>query len=128
MELVEGRSMREAIMGREAPLGGVVDVMIQVLDMLAAAHAVGVVHRDLKPDNILISREGHARVLDFGIAKLMYPTATPGPRTATFMAQNERARGATPFARARAYAGENGLPSSAMTTTDEAPSSLEPSR
>jgi hypothetical protein len=83
MELVEGRSMREAIAGGAAPLGGVVDVMIQVLDVLAAAHAVGVVHRDLKPDNILISREGHARVLDFGIAKLMHPTATPGPRTRT---------------------------------------------
>src|SRR5450432_1962057 len=83
MELVEGRSMREAIAGGEAPLGGVVDVMIQVLDVLVAEHAAGVVHRDLKPDNILISGEGHARVLDFGIAKLMHPTATPGPRTRT---------------------------------------------
>jgi len=84
MELVEGRSMREALAGRDAPLGGIVDVILQVLDVLAAAHAVGVVHRDLKPDNILISPEGHARVLDFGIAKLMHPSAElPGPRTRT---------------------------------------------
>jgi serine/threonine protein kinase len=84
MELVEGRSMREALASRDAPLGGIVDVILQVLDVLAAAHAVGVVHRDLKPDNILISPEGHARVLDFGIAKLVHPSAElPGPRTRT---------------------------------------------
>jgi serine/threonine-protein kinase len=66
MELVDGRSMGDVLAGVRAPLGGVVDLILQVLDVLTAAHSVGIVHRDLKPENILITPQGNARVLDFG--------------------------------------------------------------
>ncbi len=83
MELVDGRTLRDHIRDG-VPLGGLVHVMVDVLSALAAAHAIGIVHRDLKPDNILISATGRAKVLDFGIAKLV---ALPGqptlPRTQT---------------------------------------------
>jgi serine/threonine-protein kinase len=71
MELVEGETLRTLVV-RDAPLpiGGVLDVMKQLLAALGAAHARGVVHRDLKPDNVMITADGTVKVLDFGIAKL----------------------------------------------------------
>jgi len=84
MEFIEGVTLSKVIKGGRAPLGGIVQVFSDVLSALDAAHAIGIVHRDLKPDNILITSKGHARVLDFGIAKLS-PTlrANAAPRTET---------------------------------------------
>ena len=84
MELIDGHTLRAIVRAGPTPLGGVIHVMIDVLSALAAAHAAGVVHRDLKPDNILVTASGRAKVLDFGIAKLA--RALPGqlgPRTRT---------------------------------------------
>jgi len=69
MELVTGQTLRQ-LAQTSSPMGGIVHVMIEVLAGLAAAHAIGIVHRDLKPDNILVTTTGHAKLLDFGIAKL----------------------------------------------------------
>ncbi|HEU4732567.1 MAG TPA: protein kinase [Kofleriaceae bacterium] len=83
MELVTGHTLGALVRGRPAPIGGAVQVMIEVLSALAAAHAIGIVHRDLKPDNILITSIGRAKVLDFGIAKLAADRHGPLPHTRT---------------------------------------------
>ena len=70
MEYIEGVTLGKVIKHGRAPLGGIVQVFSDVLSALDSAHEIGIVHRDLKPDNILITGKGHAKVLDFGIAKL----------------------------------------------------------
>src|SRR6266516_5690776 len=69
-ELIEGETLRQRL-GRESmQLGEAVEIAIQVAGALAAAHEAGVVHRDVKPENIMLRPEGYVKVLDFGIAKL----------------------------------------------------------
>ncbi len=82
MEYVDGHSLREYLHALP-PIGGVLRAMIEVLAALEAAHRAGIVHRDLKPDNVMITTSGHAKVLDFGIAKLARDAAH---RTATGLA------------------------------------------
>jgi eukaryotic-like serine/threonine-protein kinase len=71
MELVRGRTLEELIPRSGMRLNEALKIAVQVADALAAAHGAGVVHRDLKPGNIMVSPEGQAKVLDFGLAKLM---------------------------------------------------------
>ena len=73
MELIDGRTVRELIIGRELDVPGSVEVAIQVAKGLAKAHEAGIVHRDVKADNIMVTRDGHAKILDFGLAKLLDP-------------------------------------------------------
>src|SRR5690606_702523 len=71
MEYLDGQPLSRVIVERSPlPVGGAVMLMCEVLDALAAAHSSGVVHRDLKPDNIFVTAQGRPKVLDFGIAKL----------------------------------------------------------
>jgi len=75
MELVEGRQLRELIPPGGLPMGSLLQYGLQIADALACAHEHGVIHRDLKTANIVITPEGRAKVLDFGLAKRLHDDA-----------------------------------------------------
>jgi len=73
MEYVDGETLRQVIHGRQTDLKKLLRHMQKVAEGLSKAHANGIVHRDLKPDNIMITHDGFAKILDFGLAKLIEP-------------------------------------------------------
>jgi eukaryotic-like serine/threonine-protein kinase len=79
-ELIDGESLRDVVKRGPLPSSRVIELGAQVADALAAAHAAVIVHRDMKPENIMVTRDGRAKVLDFGLAK--HVSVTTGDETA----------------------------------------------
>ena len=73
MEFVEGRTVRQLIANHELDLVGSVEIALHVAEGLSKAHKANIVHRDIKSDNIMLAQDGHTKLLDFGLAKLLEP-------------------------------------------------------
>ncbi len=81
MELLEGRTLRRHIGGRPLSADEILELGSQIADALEAAHDKGIVHRDIKPDNIFVTARGQAKILDFGLAKAVEPEHSPEAAT-----------------------------------------------
>jgi Tol biopolymer transport system component len=92
-ELLEGESLRERLTGGALPFRKAVEYGIQIAEALGAAHEKGIVHRDVKPENAFVTREGRVKLLDFGLAKLRESEPPAGPDDVTTEDRTSGVRG-----------------------------------
>ena len=108
MELVEGDSLDHLIQPGGLPLARVFDIGIAVADGLATAHEKGIVHRDLKPANVMITKDGRAKVLDFGLAKLATAQSLPDiTQTSSPLTTDGQVMGTVPYMSPEQLRGQN---------------------
>jgi non-specific serine/threonine protein kinase len=81
MQHVDGKTIRQTLQAGKLDLEKSLSIAMEVVDALSTAHARGIIHRDIKPDNVMLDGGGHARILDFGLARALEAGGAPSPLT-----------------------------------------------
>ena len=89
MELVEGSTVRDLLVTGLLPIRKAIEIAAQVAEGLAKAHEAGIAHRDLKPENLMVSNDGFVKILDFGLAKLTFPSGAGTDKFPTLELQTQ---------------------------------------